>query len=161
MNTLVTTQSVTDDFKDWLARIFDGYLFKSAAGELVPLNTFAQNLPRPAGADEDVDLAKVPYAIAHISSGKVDSWTEPQKCDVLILLCTYDATPDGQGYRDILAMKEKILTAMLENPNVGTAEIFTPVDWQLNEHDAYPFNFGAFAFTVGTRKIEAREDRFA
>jgi hypothetical protein len=161
MNTLVTTQSVTDDFKAWLSRVFDGYTFKDASGQRVPLNIFSQNLPLPDGDEEDVELASVPYAIAHIVGGKVTSWKDPQQCEVILFLCTYDNSCDNQGYRDILGMKEKILEAMLKDPHVGTAEILLPIDWNLNDANTYPFNFGAFSFKVGTRKIDTREDRFA
>lgn len=161
MNTLVTTQTVVDDFENWLTRIFDGYTFQNAAGERVSLNVFAQRLPLPQGSDDDTELASVPYAIAHIVGGSVTDWSAPQECDVILFLCTYDSNADSQGYRDILGMKEKILEAMLKDPHIGTAEVLLPIEWAINEADEHPFHFGAFSFRVATRKIDTREDRFA
>lgn len=160
MSELITTQAVLDAIGEWLKTIFDGQTFQSAAGERVPLNVFVQGLPQPEQSDADIELEAVPYAIAHVTGGKITAWDEPQLCSIILLLCTYDDAGDRQGYRDVLSMKERILAAMLKDPHIGPAEVRPDIEWSINEADAFPFNFGALSFTVSTRRV-MREDSLA
>lgn len=163
MSTLVTTQSVTDAFRDWIRETFKGITYQTPTGERKELSVYGQNLPVPSGNDEDADieLSSVPYIIAHVTDGKVLNWNGSQKINVILLLCTYDGDTAHQGHQDILSMKEKLLAAILKRPIVGPCEIELPIDWALSESDQYPFYFGAVSFTANTRTIFTKEDALA
>lgn len=164
----VTTASVSEQLVEWLRGILKGHLCGAPDGQMREVRVFEQGHPPLTGTDPEAEAERetVPYAITHVVDGQLASLHETaQTLDVIILLSTYrdfDAKDDpAAGQKELWGLKDKILTAIVRNPFIGSAEAIAPIDWTTDDGGNAPFYFGALSFKLETRAALTEESEFA
>lgn len=65
----MTPIDLQNELCEEIRRILDGYEYRNAKGEYMPINIFPQNIPITE-SDEDID--PIPYVIVRLNSGDDD-----------------------------------------------------------------------------------------
>lgn len=168
MRTLVTTASASEQLVEWLRGILKGHLYGSPNGALREVRVFEQAHPLPSATDPDAEAERetVPYAITHLVDGQVtDFHNGTQPVNAIILFSTYrelDAGGDpAAGQKDLWSMMDKVKTAIVRNPHIGSFDVIAPMDWTTDDGANAPFYFGALSFKIETRAALTEESEFA
>lgn len=147
----LTSQDLQDDFVDWLQKLFDGKAYKAPGGGTKQIKFYPGDLPITKTTDDDdgPDGVLTPYGIVRLMDGKVETWEGPQTETVVLVFCVYDDDLNRSGARDILGIKEKVLTELRERPYIGGVfETVPPIEWAVSDEDTHPYYYGAMSFTV-------------
>lgn len=155
----MTPLNLQDDLIEELGSIFAPLLYKTPAGERVPINIYAQHLPIP---DTDDDEDPVPYLIVRLQSGDDDGGRDSSNVvSVVIIAGIWDDSSQAQGHRDVMNIVQKIYQRFAEEPNLKNRAAFTgDFHWQTQEDNYYPYFFGACSMKFNIAAIR-REDPYA
>ncbi len=154
----MTPLILQDNLAEEISRILDGCLYKTPAGERIPIHVFKQALPVNE-ADDDAD--PVPYIIVRLQNGE-DKGTgdSTNTVSLVVVIGVWDDSSDSQGYRDVMNIIQKIYERFHKDPILnGIAAYSGEFDWALNEDDYYPYFFGACSLKFHIAAIR-REDRY-
>lgn len=146
-----TGQDLQDALVVWLQTVLAGKEYKGADGTRQQIEIYKNDLPIPTANDDDdgPETTAVPYGIVRLNDGRVETWEGPQMETVVLIFCVWDDDPNRTGYRDILSIKEKVLTAMRKQPHIGAAfEVVPPIEWAASDEDTHPFYFGAMSLNA-------------
>lgn len=155
----MTPLMLQDELVEEMSRLLDGYLYKTPAGERVPIKVYAQNVPINE-TDDDED--PIPYVIVRLNSGDDEGTRDSFNIvKLVIIIGIWDDSLDNQGHRDILNIVQKVYERFHENPNLNNKAVYTgDFHWALQEDTYYPYSFGACSLNFNIAAIR-REDRFA
>lgn len=155
----MTPLDLQDELVEELKRLLSGYLYKTPAGERVPMHVYAQNIPVNE-TDDDED--HVPYIIVRLISGKDDGTMDSfNTVKLVVIIATWDDALDSQGHRDVMNIIQKVYQRFQTNPNLnGKAAYSGAFNWAMQEDDYYPYYFGACSLDFHIAAIR-REDPFA
>jgi len=157
----MTPDILENDLKSEIADIFEGYTLKNSSGKDVALNVYAGDLPIRQGDDEDEAAPPEPYVVVKAQSGNIASEDEPQNVTVVLVICVYDDDTASQGHKDALHIIHKIYERFSKNPLLaGKFVLKYPIDWVLQDEDAYPYYFGGMQLLFEVPAIK-KEDSFA
>lgn len=159
MNTSFDIQkAVMDD----LIQLFQEDRFLSPAGNERALNFYRQEVPAPAGDDDDTDqdIAAAPYCLVKLIDGSFQEWNYTRKTSLVVVFCIYDPAPEKQGHEKILELIDKTFKHYAQEQWIGNSQIELPLEWAVqSDMDTYPFYFGALTvnLTAGGVKINENE----
>lgn len=155
----MTPLELQDELVAEMTKILDGYLYKTPAGERVPINVFAQSIPVNE-TDEDED--PVPYIIVRLNSGEDKGGRDSfNTVKLVVIIGIYDDGVYAQGHRDVMNIIQKVYERFYKNPNLNGKAVYTgEFDWAMQEDTYYPYSFGACSMTFNIAAIR-REDRLA
>lgn len=170
MNVRALQQAVIDD----LERLFSNDSFKTPHNEMKPPKAYRQQLPQFDAQDTDDFF---PYIIVRIDKGSVESQTDPQKVDVMLVIGIFDDgteeyRPDSDaefvgddgwdnrnfGAMAVLEIMEKIQTHYEQKPSLENSAFYFdgPFRWAMQDEDSYPYYFGVceLTFTLAAPRKE-------
>ena len=155
----MTPIMLQDELVEEMKRLLANYLYKSPAGERIPINVYAQNIPVNE-SDEDDD--PIPYIIVRLNSGDDDGTRDSfNKVKLVIIIGIWDDSLDNQGHRDILNIIQKVYERFHTNPNLNNKAVYAgEFNWALQDDTYYPYSFGACSLNFNIAAIR-REDEFA
>lgn len=146
-----------------LQELFKGYSLSGKDGKAKAVKVFPQFLPQPRGVtlkprggkgdDDDggqeygpADIeSNFPCIIVKLDEGrdKEENASDATLIDVRILVGTYHASPDCQGYRDVLNILERIRQDLLTSRYLERRyRLEMPFKWYLFEDQPWPIFFG-------------------
>ncbi|MEH7122109.1 hypothetical protein V7127_02570 [Bacillus sp. JJ1773] len=109
--------------------------------EYKKINIFSQHLPiKSKGKAKDTSL--YPYLIIRITDGGEDSSEETGKSQILFIAGVYDESEDNQGFRDAIALINKVYQSLIRDPMVNDMfELDYPIRWTYQDEDSEPYYF--------------------
>lgn len=139
-----------DAMVEMLEELFEGKKYIGQEGRK-GLKVYKQDLPVPQenDVDADTDAAAAPYIVVKMNGGQIETDDSPQTMEISLIICTYDAGYDRQGWLDVANIKEDIVQRVCTKPYFGG--IFTipkPVTWAMQDDDTSPYYFGAVTFNA-------------
>ena len=154
----MTPIMLQDELVEEMKLLLANYLYKTPAGERIPINVFAQNIPVNE-TDEDED--PIPYIIVRLNSGDDDGTRDSfNRVKLVIIIGIWDDSLDNQGHRDILNIIQKVYERFHTNPNLNNKAVYAgEFNWALQEDTYYPYSFGACSLNFNIAAIR-REDEF-
>lgn len=155
----MTPLMLQDELVEEVKNLLSGHLYKTPAGECIPINVYPQNLPVNE-TDDDAD--PIPYVIVRLNSGEDKSEGDSNNTVKLVLIiATWDDALNNQGYRDVLNIIQKIYHRFEMNPNLNGVGVFNGAfKWAIQDDNYYPYNFGACELNFHIAAVR-REDPFA
>lgn len=155
----MTPLDLQDELVLEMRKILKGYEYKTPAGERVPINVFAQNIPVNE-TDDDED--PVPYIIVRLNSGEDKGDRDSTNTVKLVIIAgIYDDSLDAQGHRDVMNIIQKIYQRFHVSPNLNGKAVYAgEFHWMMQEDGYYPYFFGACSLAFYIPAIR-REDEFA
>lgn len=152
MTPLMLQDLLAEEIKD----ILKDYLYKTPAGERVPMNVFTQNIPVNQD-DEDED--PIPYVIIRLNSGEDSGEGDSfNTVNLVIIVGIWDDSSEAQGHRDVLNVFQKVYERFHKNPSLKNQAVYIgKFDWALQEDTYYPYSFGACSLSFHIAAIR-RED---
>lgn len=155
----MTPLDLQDELVLEMKKILDGYLYKTPAGDRIPIHVFPQDIPVNETDDEE---DPIPYIIVRLNRGKdLGDRDSNNTVKVVLIVGIWDDSLDKQGYRDVMNIIQKIYVRFHKNPNLnGKAVCDEEFDWMMQEDSYYPYSFGACSLTFNIAAIR-REDEFA
>ena len=138
----MTAVDLQDELVKELGKLFENHKYKTTGGERVALNIYAQDLPAEQSYD---DADPSPYLIVRIDSGK-DSGEKDSfnTVTVVIVAEVYDDNPNKQGYRDVIAIIQKIYARFHKDPSLNNTAVYSGAfDWDVQDGTYYPYFIGA------------------
>lgn len=139
--------------------ILKDYLYRTPAGERVPMKVFTQNIPVNQN-DEDED--PIPYVIIRLNSGEDNGTGDSfNTVNLVIIVGIWDDSSEAQGHRDVLNVIQKVYERFHKDPNLRNKAVYSgKFDWALQEDTYYPYHFGACSLSFHIAAIR-REDPLA
>lgn len=146
-----------------LQALFKDYNLPSKGGKVQTVKVFPQFLPQPKGvtlkprggngSDEQGEQeygptdfeSNFPCILVKLDEGrdKEENVPDATRIDIRILVGTYDASPDCQGYRDVLNILERIRQDLLTSRYLERKyRLEMPFKWYLFEDQPWPIFFG-------------------
>ena len=143
--------------------LFKDYSLPGKSGQVQTVKVFPQFLPQPKGVtlkprggngndEEDeqeygpADIeSNFPCIVVKLDEGldKEENAPDATRIDVRILVGAYDASPDCQGYRDVLNILERIRQDLLTSRYLDNKyRLEMPFKWYLFEDQPWPIFFG-------------------
>lgn len=173
----MTPLELQDELVNEIGRVMDGCAYKEPNGNRIPINVFAQKLPKisagsgrftgetddEGGLDEvDDDYDPVPYVIVRLNSGEDDGGRESfNTVSVVLVVGMWDEALDSQGHRDVMNVIQKIYQRFHENPNLNSNAVYAGgFSWVLEDDEYFPYSFGACQMKFQIAAVR-REDYFA
>lgn len=155
----MTPLDLQDELIEELKHLLSDYLYKTPAGNRVPINVYAQCIPIN---ETDNDADPVPYIIVRLNSGKDNGTMESfNTVKLVVIICTWDDALNSQGHRDVMNIIQKIYQRFQTTPNLnGKAAYSGTFNWAIQEDDYYPYYFGACSLDFYIAAIR-REDPLA
>lgn len=155
----MTPLMLQDELVEEMKRLLRDYLYKTPAGERVPINVFAQSIPVNE-TDDDED--PIPYIIVRLNSGEDDGTRDSfNTVKLVIIVGIWDDALDSQGHRDVMNIIQKVYHRFQTNPNLNNKAVYSgKFDWAMQEDGYYPYFFGACSLQFHIAAIR-REDEFA
>lgn len=139
---LNTASSLQFELVEELKRIFSGVLLKKCDGTYGEPNVYPQRLPLAQNDDED-EMSFAPYVTVILNDFSIDSWDEPKKIKVIILMCAWDGGDERTGDRDNSIIMDKILERFGKFPEIGNFTLDLPIEGAWQEEDTYPYFYSA------------------
>lgn len=149
-----------------LQMLFKDYSLLGKSGQVQTVKVFPQFLPQPKGVtlkprggngnDDDGEDGEQEYGPADFESNfpciivkldegrdKEENAPDATRIDIRILVGVYDASPDCQGYRDVLNILERIRQDLLTSRYLERKyRLEMPCKWYLFEDQPWPIFFG-------------------
>lgn len=161
MNQGNTPVDLQEAIIDELNAIFEGFTLPDEHGRQKPLSIYAQDLPIPEENDDEAVVGNVPYIVVRISQGEVPEPNEPEKTDIVIIICTYDEENDRQAYREIMHIINRTKQRFMTNPIIGNFRFKGPFQWALQDNtETFPVYFGAAELTFEAATAFFIEDEY-
>lgn len=119
------------------------------------VNIFPQHIP---DTDKDSSTSLYPYVCIRLTDAEGVSDSEPGQSRILFIVGVFDRTADNQGYRDALAIVQKIYESLLRNPMIEKRfQLTFPIRATYQEEDSAPYYFAGLE-TNWEIPIPVRED---
>ncbi len=154
----MTPLMLQDELVEEIKRLLNDYLYKSPAGERVPMQVFPQTIPVNETDDEE---DPIPYVIVRLNSGDdAGNRDSNNVVKLVIIIGIWDDALEAQGHRDVMNIIQKIYQRFHENPNLNNKAVYSgDFSWALQEDGYYPYSFGACTLNFHIAAIR-REDEF-
>lgn len=153
---------IADGLAVWLSCEFNGYQLLNKNGILQEVRIFRQYIPQPQGItfstsdkgmkgydDSDYE-ANFPCIIVKCGdiTDQEENRIDMSRVNVRLLYGVYDASPECQGWRDILSMIDKTRHDLLIDRVIARKYVVQmPLVSRLLEADTYPVYFGEMVMT--------------
>lgn len=125
--------------------------------EFKKVNIFSQHLPNKSKGNEK-DTSLYPYLTIRMEVGGKDSLEETGYCQILFIAGVFDESDDNQGFRDAIALINKVYQSLIRNPMVNNLfELDYPIRWVYQEEDSEPYYFSGLE-TIWKVPNPIRED---
>ena len=139
---LNTASGLQMELVEELKRVFSGIKLRKCDGTHGEPNIYAQRLPLSQNDDDD-EVSLSPYVIVMLSDFSIESWDEPKKIKVVLLMCSWDGGDERTGDRDNAIMMDRVLERFGKFPEVGNFTIDLPIEGAWQEEDTYPYFYSA------------------
>lgn len=104
-----------------------------------PINIYPQHLPQKG---KNTDLSLFPYLCIRLTDVEGLSVGEPGQSRVLFIAGIIDRSEDNQGYRDALAIIQKVYESLIRNPMINEQfQMVYPIRATYQEEDSAPYYF--------------------
>lgn len=137
--------------------IFAHTRFKKAvlgSDETVKLSVFEQNLPQKKEKDENF----FPFLVVKMLDGEKKSVQSEHLVHIGFVIGVYDNDPEGNGYRDVVTIINKLFENISENPVIdGRFELSEPIKWKVHEEETDPYFFGVVETTWTVPSLTRRD----
>lgn len=154
---MLTVEDMLENVCDDLRKLFTGYTLPNKSGVLQEVRIFPQYIPQPSGitvedkktgvgnySEEDYE-ANFPGIVVKLGDvvDQEERRLDMNRASVRLLFGVYDASPSGEGWRDVLAMMEKVRGHWLRERIIARKfRIEMPLTTRLLESDTFPIYFG-------------------
>lgn len=156
----MTPLDLQDELCKEVAKILDGYLYKTTSGNRVPMHVYPQNVPVSPNDEDDDQI--IPYVIVRLNSGDDTGAKDSfNVVHVVFIVGVVDNGDDQQGYRDCMNVYQKIYQRFQQRPNLNGKAVFNgEFHWANQDDGYYPYFFGACSLSFNIPAIR-REDPLA
>ncbi len=157
---------LADGLSVWLVNCFEGYKLLNKNGILQEIRIFRQYIPQPQGItftdtaqgmkgydDSDYE-ANFPCVI--VKCGDIidneENRLDMSRVNMRLLFGVYDASPECQGWRDIMGMIDKVRHDLMIDRVISRKYVVQmPITSRMLEADTYPVYFGemSLVFDIG------------
>ena len=160
----MTVTDMLDTISEELRKIFRGYSLQNKLGVMQEVRIFQQYIPQPAGitvtdrlsgvanyteSDYERNFPGIVVKLGDITDSD-DRRLEVNNTGLRLLFGVYDDSPDGEGWRDVAGMMEKVRFEWLKDRIIaGKFRIILPITTRLLD-DTYPVYFGEMTCGVET-----------
>lgn len=145
----VTFAALLEAVAEDLQSLFAGYTLVNSAGEEQTLHIYQQDLPVRDYEEDVQEPPPEPYIIVRLRSGGVAEEQEPQKLEILLLICVFDEDKNRQGYRDAMRILFEIYRHYAACNLLGRRWLVRyPINWTMQDEDTHPYYFAALSFNV-------------
>lgn len=137
-------QAIIKDLRD----LFSKRRYKDSEGNSVAINVFEHDVPERTSDDAPEAF---PYIIVRITSGRIDTQTDPHKVSVMLLVGIYDESVNHKGCSTVVEILELIQSHYEGRPLLAGQFAFQdPFVWVTQDELSYPYYFGAANTTWST-----------
>lgn len=108
--------------------------------KLAAPGVYEQDLPIQDSGDNS---SLFPYIIVRVSSGGIETPTDPHKVAMLLLIGIFDDDPMNRGHEAVLEIIERTQAHYERFPILECFSFTDPFHWALQDEPSYPYYFGA------------------
>lgn len=137
----MTEIDLLDGLKDEVAEALKDFRLRSAKENLIPINTYTQNLPVKEGKDDE---NLYPYVCVCLDDEEIESaGSDRMELNVYFIIGIIDRAKDKQGFRDVLQIANLIYQHLFRKGIIANAfRVEYPFRIVLQKEDTYPYFVG-------------------
>lgn len=155
------------DLAEEIEQILASMRFKSPQGEIVPMRTYCQDIPKRRQAirkgaimpEEEETDGPSPFCIVKAESGGI--FCGRQTVSIMLILAVFNDDEHNQGQQELLNIIHKIAERFIRTPVLKDKYMLNQADgikWILNDEDRYPYFIGRMTMKWETFFSEKEDD---